>query len=116
MPRHHAAVVPRRWRLGKRSTARQCTLRATNPSGTTRAIARHLAVLVLLGSLGCGLLPGRGGAPAGDTRPSSGGPPPASDRQPAESAPAAEPPPAPTSAHVEASNDDALSESAYKDA
>jgi len=91
-------------------------LRATDRSGTTRVIARYLAVLVLLGSLGCGLLPGRGSAPAGGTRPSPGGPPPASDRPPAESAPAAEPPPAATSAPVAADNDEALSESAYKDA
>jgi hypothetical protein len=73
-------------------------------------------MLVLLGSLGCGLLPGRGGAPASGTRTSPGGPPPASERQPAESAPAAEPPPAATSVPVEANNDEALSESAYKDA
>jgi hypothetical protein len=90
-------------------------MRAINPFGTTRAIARHLAVLVLLGSLGCGLLPG-GGAPAGGARPSPTSPPPAGDRQPTATARATEPPPAPTSTPVAASNDEALSESAYKDA
>ena len=70
---------------------------------------------MLLASLGCGLLPGRG-APAGGARPTPGSPPPAGESQPAASAPATEAPAAPTSAPAETSADDTLSESAYKDA
>ena len=89
-------------------------MNATDRSGTTRVIARHLAVLVLLGSLGCGLLPGAVAPPraarAPPRRPTAG------QRSPAGGERAAQPPPAATSAPVAADNDEALSESAYKDA
>jgi hypothetical protein len=91
-------------------------LTATEPPRTAIVLARYLAVLALLASLGCNFLPGRGGAPTREPGGTAGSPTPAADRQPTTSAPTAEPAPAPTNTAVSASGDEALSESAYKDA